>query len=230
MSNALKSLAFCALLVAASGCTDAPTPSAQPDLAPTSSPGSSPASTADLGPASAPGSAPASAPDEMAASPAAQGLSLYQLDSPWTTQDGAAFRLDALRGHPAVLLMFYGTCQHACPILINDLKRVDAALDPEVRARTRMVLITIDPERDTPAALLELARSHEIDTSRWTFLHGEDGQIRELAAALGVRYRQTSDGEFKHSNVLTVLDPAGAVSHQTEGLGQPVDGVVKALQ
>ncbi len=125
--------------------------------------------------------------------------------------------------------MFYGTCKHACPVLIASAKQVESAASPSARARTRIVMVTIDPARDTPAALAELARSYDVG-DRWTFLHGSDGDIRELAAVLGIRYRATADGEFQHSNVLTLLNAQGAVVHQTVGLGASTDEMVAELE
>ena len=90
-------------------------------------------------------------------------------------------------------------------------------------------MVTIDPARDTPSALARLARSYDVG-DRWTFLHGSPGDIRELAAVLGIRYRPTTDGEFQHSNVITLLDGKGHVVHQTVGLGASTDKMVAAIE
>jgi len=155
--------------------------------------------------------------------------SVYQIGGAWTDQNGRPFRLDQLRGHPVAALMFYGTCKQACPILVEDLKRLDALLAPAARERTRYLLVSFDPSRDTPARLAAYARERGLDPARWTLLHGAPEQVRELAMVLGIRYRPTGDGEFNHTMRITLLDPDGVAVDRTDGLRQPLDSLVKAL-
>jgi protein SCO1/2 len=132
--------------------------------------------------------------------------SLYELGIPG---------LDAARGKPVLLTMFYGSCQIACPAVIDHLKHVvgDAARD------VRVVLVSFDAARDTPERLVELARMHGLDT-RWTLLAPGDGPARELAAAIGFRYRKLESGEFFHSSTIVLLDEAGRPITKTEGFNQ----------
>ena len=156
------------------------------------------------------------------------GASVYQLDAQWTNQDGAAFRLASLRGNPVLVLMFFGSCRTACPVLLGDIARVDAALPAEARARTRVVLVTFDPENDTPARLRALANERRMDTTRWTLLSGRPQDIRALATVLGVQYTRTGNGMFDHSNVITLLDRDGVVRTRLEGLAAPNAPLVQA--
>lgn len=156
------------------------------------------------------------------------GASVYQLDAAWTTQDGAQFRLASLRGSPVLVLMFFGSCRTACPVLLSDIARVDAALPPAARARTRVVLVTINPEVDTPAQLRALATERRMDTSRWTLLNGRPQDVRALATILGVQYTRTGPAMFDHSNVITLLDRDGVVRTRLEGLAAPNGPLVQA--
>ena len=73
---------------------------------------------------------PATAPccvGEQAATPLT-AKSLYQLQADWTNDAGASLRLASLRGKPVVLAMFFAQCEYACPILVNDIQRLHAAL------------------------------------------------------------------------------------------------------
>lgn len=78
--------------------------------------------------------------------------SLYQLDSTWTTDDGQQIKLGALQGRGQVVVMFFASCQAACPILVHDMKRIEASLSENTRAEVGFTLVTIDIERDTPEA------------------------------------------------------------------------------
>jgi protein SCO1/2 len=156
--------------------------------------------------------------------------SVYELSASLVDQDGARVGLDLFRGHPVLISMFYTTCPDACPLLIADLKRIERELPAARRAALRVVLVSLDPKRDTPGALRGLARAHGLDTSRWRLLCAPDDTVREIAAVLGIRYRQLPEGGFNHSSVITLLDPAGVVLARVEGLGQPTDALREALR
>lgn len=156
--------------------------------------------------------------------------SLFLVDAPWTDQRGRSLRLASLRGSPTVVLMFYGSCQSVCPILIGDVLRVEAALSPAARARVRFALITLDPERDSTERLAALAEERHLDPARWSLLRGSDDDVRTVATVLGVQYSRVDATTLTHSNTITVLDPQGVVVQQLEGLRQPVDEVVRRLE
>jgi formylglycine-generating enzyme required for sulfatase activity/cytochrome oxidase Cu insertion factor (SCO1/SenC/PrrC family) len=145
------------------------------------------------------------------------GQSIYRLDDAWTTSSGRTFRLADLRGHPVLLVLFYGTCRSACPQLVHDLHRVDALLAPSARPRVRHLLVSIDPDRDTPEQLARFAAEHGLEAPRFTLLHGTSDQVRVLAAALDVRYRATGTGEFSHDMRITLLDADGVIAARSDG-------------
>jgi protein SCO1 len=155
-------------------------------------------------------------------------FSIYHAMSTWIDQRGERRPLDSLAGRVQVVGMVYTHCAYACPRMILDMKRIEGALEPE--QDVGFVIVSIDPERDTPERLAEYARGARLDPDRWTLLHGEEGDILELAALLGVQYRRMANGEFVHSNLLTVLDPAGQVAHRQMGLGTDPDRTVEVIR
>jgi protein SCO1 len=157
------------------------------------------------------------------------GHSLYHLADVWLDHHGDEVRLAELRGHDVVMVMFYGNCMTACPILLRDAENLERALSAEARERTRFVMVTFDPEHDTPERLAAYADDKGLDRERWSFLSGDPRAIRRLAAALGVQYRAAADGHFSHSNLITVLDREGVIALQIEGLGRPLDRAVAVI-
>jgi len=156
-------------------------------------------------------------------------MSIYQLDSTWTTQDKAHVKLETFRGAPVVAAMFFGSCRTACPTIISDMKRIEKAAGPKATDKTKYVLITFDPKVDTPDALKELETKFQLDPQKWVFLHGDEGSIREVASVLNVQYREVSEGQFSHTNLITLLDPNGVVTTKIDGLKQPVEPLVASL-
>jgi len=155
--------------------------------------------------------------------------SLYQLDSTWTTDTGRSLKLSALRGRVQVVVMFFASCQYACPIIVHDMKRIEAALPESVRAQAGFTLVTIDPERDLPQALYAYRSTHKLPANRWTFLRGTSDDTLELAALLGVKYKKEATGQFAHSNLITVLNSEGEIVHQQVGLNQDIGETVKRV-
>lgn len=167
-----------------------------------------------------------------APAPAAAGAftkaSLYQADAAFTTDGGRAFRLGELRGRPVVLTMFFASCGYACPLLTADMAAIRAKLPPEIRDRAALVLVSFDSVRDTPAALKQYRDARGLD-GQWTLLHGGDDAVRELAALLGVKFKREADGNFAHSNLLTVLNAEGEIVHQRNGLKGGLAEVAQVL-
>jgi protein SCO1/2 len=156
--------------------------------------------------------------------------SLFQLDSVWTSDAGRRVKLGVLRGRPQVVAMFFASCQFTCPLTVSDMKRIEAALPENLRTNTDFLLVSFDTERDTPTALKAHRAKRELSNQNWTLLHGEPDDVRELAALLGVIYRKDANGDFAHSNVITVLNAEGEIVYQQPGLNLPTDEIVAKLK
>ncbi|NIP83266.1 MAG: hypothetical protein GWM90_30185 [Gemmatimonadetes bacterium] len=157
------------------------------------------------------------------------GYSIYHAASIWTDQTGTERRLASLAGRVQVVAMVYTSCAYACPRIMLDMKRIEGEL-ADGAEDVGFVIVSIDPERDTPARLAEFAEGSRLDPGRWTLLTADEGDILELAALLGVRYRRTGPGEWVHSNLITVLDPDGVVVHRQLGLGADPTATLAAIR
>jgi protein SCO1/2 len=139
------------------------------------------------------------------------GDSVYQLDLALTDQEARTGKLADLRGRPVLIAMFYTSCKYVCPLIIESLRRVDQALPAGERARLRVVLVSFDPEHDTPRVLRATADERKVDTARWTLARTDADGVQKLAAVLGVQYRAIQNGDFNHSTVISLLDADGRI-------------------
>lgn len=137
--------------------------------------------------------------------------SIYRLDALLTIQDGREVRLASFAGQVQIITMFYTSCPYVCPKTIETLKRIDAGLSKDERARLHVLLVSVDPERDNPEVLASLAEKRGLDLSRWSLARAQAGDVRKIAALLGVQYRQLRDKEFNHSTILTLVSPDGRI-------------------
>lgn len=165
-----------------------------------------------------------------AADRAAREPSLFELTFPLTDQDGRTRHLEEFRGAPFVASMIYTNCTSVCPRVTADLQSLDTALPADVRGRTRFVLFSLDPERDTPAALRAFARKHHLDLTRWTLLAAGPDDMRTLAAVLGMKFRPDGAGEIAHSALVLVVDGGGVIRHRQVGVTADVAPLVAAVR
>ena len=165
-----------------------------------------------------------------AAAPVTESGSLYQLQARLEGSDGKVLALDAFRGQPVLISLFYGRCPAACPMLIAQLKRIEKALSPEARAQTHVVLVSLDPQQDTPELLADLTEAHRLDARRWHLTRTDEAKVQELAAVLGVRYRKLASGMINHSTVVTLLDRGGNPVARVDGLNKPLEEIVAATE
>jgi protein SCO1/2 len=173
--------------------------------------------------------APPAVHQTAASSVPTPGVSVYPLDVALRDEDGVATALDLFRGHPVVVSMFYGSCPAACPLLVTRIKQLEESLPPDVRARTRVLLVSFDADRDTPEALRALARRHAVDPARWRFASASDDHARVLANALGISYRKGEGGMFSHDSVITVLDGEGRIVARTDDMEDAPTSLVAAV-
>lgn len=149
--------------------------------------------------------------------------SVYRLSVKMTDQHGKRFDWGSRRGKVQLVSMFYTSCQYICPLIVESGKAVDKQLTPPERERLGVLLISMDPKRDTPAALMSVASKRKLDPLRWTLASPTQADVREIAGVLGIRYRALADGEFNHTSALVLLDADGRILARTEQIGSKVD-------
>jgi protein SCO1/2 len=145
--------------------------------------------------------------------------SIFNLTSIWNTEEGETIQLEDLKGKILVMVMIYTTCKAACPRLVADMRNIESQIPKDNLKDLRFVLVSIDPENDTPEKLKAFAIENFMNDDQWTFLQGTESGVREFANVLAVKYKQISPMDFSHSNIISVFNPNGELMHQQEGLG-----------
>lgn len=149
--------------------------------------------------------------------------SVYALPLQLVDQDGRTSDWRERRGTVQLVSMFYTSCQYICPLIVDSGKAIERQLSAAERARLGLLLISMDPARDTPAALRKVATQRKLDTTRWTLARPRPQDVRSIAGLLGIRYRLLEDGEFNHTSALVLLDADGRIIARTERMGSRPD-------
>jgi protein SCO1/2 len=155
--------------------------------------------------------------------------SVYQLDNVWTNDSGKEVGLSSFTGRPQIVAMFFARCQYACPLLVYKMKQIEQALPQNTRGKVDFLLVTFDSEKDTPAELSKYRAGHDLG-EHWTLLHGSAAEVQDFAAVLGIKYKQDAQGQFMHSNVLTLLNSKGEIAYQEPGLTLTTDEMVRQIE
>ena len=103
-----------------------------------------------------------------------------------TTQDGRTLRFydDVMKGKILLINFFFTACDAVCPLMTENLVRVQELLGPRVGKDIFMVSITLQPEHDTPEMLAAYARTYGVGPG-WLFLTGTKTDIELLRHRLG---------------------------------------------
>ena len=144
--------------------------------------------------------------------------SLYQLKSDWTNQDNKKLKLNAFSGGLVLTTMIFTNCDYACPTIMGDIMNIEDALSKEAKNKLKVVVVTMDPETDTPKVLKEYASQFDVNESRWSLLTGSKDNIYLFSKILDLGYKKFENGMYGHANIVTLLNEKGEIIYQQEGL------------
>jgi len=139
-----------------------------------------------------------------------------------TDQKGATFTRASLDGHVWVADFIFTNCEGPCPRMSSRMHQLQGVTPTDVK----LVSFTVDPERDSPAALIEYGRKFSADNARWSFLTGSPETLNHLdrdAFKLG-----SIGAGLDHSTRFVLIDKKGRVRGYY-GLGEndPVGHLAK---
>lgn len=137
-------------------------------------------------------------------------------------QQGAVLDLARLRGRPALIGFAFGHCETVCPALVQQLRSAQARLRERAAGSSswpRIVVVTLDPWRDTPSRLPALARSWKLAAADDAYvLSGPPADVNALLDRWNVaRGRDPQTGRVDHPALVYVLDADGAIAFASNG-------------
>ena len=157
------------------------------------------------------------------------GESVYNLTSTWTTQKKENLNLDHFKNKIVIAAMVFTYCESACPRIVADMQRIESSLSEKELEQITFLLISMDPERDTPARLTEFSSEHKLNAN-WTLICSNLDATMEIANLLGVKVKKLENGGFDHSNIIHVFDQEGVIVHQQNGFAVEQDETLKELR
>jgi protein SCO1/2 len=155
----------------------------------------------------------------------------------FTTQDGTAVRLGELLpgNRPVVLSLVYFNCPMLCGLVLTGMARGMRETGLELGKDFDAVALSFDP-RDTTKIAAERQRGYLQAVGRpeakrsWTFLIGQEPEIKALTEAVGFKYAYDErTKQYAHAAAIFVMTPDGRVSRYLYGIEFPARDLRLAL-
>lgn len=126
-----------------------------------------------------------------------------------TDQDGHTVTEQNLKGGPFLVFFGFTYCPEVCPTALFEISEILRKLGPEEN-RARALLITVDPERDTPQVLKDYLSNFD---PRIMGLTGDAEAIAAVAKAYRAIYRKVpleqGDYTIDHTAIVYLMDKQG---------------------
>ena len=150
---------------------------------------------------------------------------------PLPSTTGQPLSLADFRGKVVLLYFGYTFCPDVCPATLSDLKSVRQQLTPEQREQVQVVMITVDPERDTLDRLQEYLAFFD---PSFIGLHGTIEETQAAAAKFAVFFEKQPSSEatgylLDHTASFSVIDKQG-YWRAIYSFGTPAEDVVADMQ
>jgi len=71
---------------------------------------------------------------------------------------------------------------------------------------------------------------HDLSRDNWTLLRGDSDGVLDLAALLNVKFKKDAQGNFSHSNLITLLNTEGEIVYQQTGLNPDDHDLIRRIE
>jgi protein SCO1 len=134
-----------------------------------------------------------------------------------SAHDGTEVDLAELRGTPVLVTFAYAHCSTICPLVVKHALDAQAALRGGPYAPA-VIILTLDPWRDTPSRLPAMARGWGLpERDAWIL----GGSVEAVEAALDAwdvpRTRSMTTGEVTHPSLTYIVDREGRLAYASTG-------------
>ena len=147
-------------------------------------------------------------------------------------QNGEALALSDFAGKATVLTFIYTRCPMPdfCPLVTHKMVELQKALGTELRERTQLLLVTIDPKFDTPEVLERFGRQSGLDLGQASLLTGPIREVALLSSYFGLEFWDQKDGSINHKLRLVVIDSRGRLHAELHGTSWTTETVIGLIR
>lgn len=143
-------------------------------------------------------------------------------------QAGDTLHWSRFAGSKVIVTFGFGHCETICPLMVHNANRVQETLRAEGK-EVPVVVITLDPWRDTPSRLPHLTDQ---------FMMGDQGHVlsgpveevnRVLDGLHMARERDLQTGDIAHPSLVYLLDETGVIAYGATGHAPLIEALLRRM-
>lgn len=144
---------------------------------------------------------------------------------------------DDFEGAPVVMGFIYTNCPDICSFITANVSKIYNEMEDP--GETQFVLVTFDPNRDTPEVLKGYADAFDMDREPFQFLTGDPDVIDQLMTRVGVRTQESYSKEaengdrmyfLNHSDKILLIDSRSRLIFDYGGSMTPPNIIIEDLE
>jgi protein SCO1/2 len=137
-----------------------------------------------------------------------------------------------------LLAMVYTHCPDICPMTTHNMQLVEQRLPDNFKNKVKFVVISFDPNRDTPTILKKFAEIRDITFDSWTLLSGDYQNTKEVMLKFGIKAIPTDssyddEGELSytviHTDRISLIDQDGRLRSNYKGSTANLEMILKDI-
>jgi protein SCO1/2 len=171
----------------------------------------------------------------------------FPLDQDITRTQNTFFNQDSTKVEfPAIikdkitlLAMVYTHCPDICPMTTHNMHLLEQKLPKNLKNKVKFVIISFDPNRDTPSVLKKFAEIRDITFDNWIFLTGDKQNTKEVMLKFDVKAipadsSYNNDGELSysiiHTDRISLIDQEGKFRSNYKGSTANLDLILEDIK
>lgn len=138
-----------------------------------------------------------------------------------------------------LMAMVYTHCPDICPMTTHNMQLIEQRLPDELKSKVKFVIISFDPNRDTPAILKKFAELRDISFNSWTFLTGDMKNTKEVMLKFDIKAipadsTYDDQGELSysviHTDRISLIDQDGRLRSNYKGSTANLDMILEDVK
>ena len=142
------------------------------------------------------------------------------------------------KGKITLMSMVFTHCPDICPMTTHNMRLVENRLSEDLKDQIKFILISFDPDRDTPSVLKKYAELRDYSFDRWSLLSGDKQHTKEVMLKFDVKAIFTdstyADGELSynimHTDRISLIDQKGKLRKNYKGSAADIDEIIEDIK
>lgn len=138
-----------------------------------------------------------------------------------------------------LMAMIYTHCPDICPMTTHNMSLIEQRLPDNLKNQVKFVVISFDPNRDTPGVLKKFAEIRDLSFDKWTFLSGDAKNTEEVMLKFGIKaipadstYDENGELSYNviHTDRISLIDQNGRLRANYKGSTADLNMVLEDIK